>query len=88
MHYYHSRSRRQQGSAAYRIVSGLPREDGPGLGLGEGEVLQIGLVQMPGKSSQICCLWVHVIHVRRELSQEFLLLCLWHSAKTNSWERK
>lgn len=27
-----------EGSAAYRVISSLPREDGPGLGLGEGEV--------------------------------------------------
>lgn len=51
-------------SAAYHVVSGLPREDGPGLGLGEREVFQIGLVQMPGQSPQICCLRVHVLHVR------------------------
>lgn len=40
-------------TAAHHVVSRLPREDGPGLGLGEREVFEIGLVQMPGQSPQI-----------------------------------
>lgn len=77
-----------EGSAAYRVISSLPREDGPGLGLGEGEVFQIGLVQMTGQGPQICCLRVQVLHVRRELGQQFLLLGLRHPAKSDGWERK
>lgn len=56
-------------SAAYRFVASLPREDGSGLGLGEGEVLEIGLVQMSGQSPQVRSLWMHVLQVGREFRQ-------------------
>ncbi len=67
-------------------VAGLPGQYGPGLGFGQGEVLQIGLVQMSGQRSEVRRFGMHVVHVTGELCQQLLLLGLGHSTKTNGWE--
>jgi len=67
----------------YRAVPGLPREDGAGLGLGEGEVLDVGVVEEAGQRAQVGRLRVHVVHVRRELRHQLLLLCLRHAAEAD-----
>lgn len=68
------------------VVAGLPGENGSGLGFGQGEVLEIGLVQEPGQRAQVRRLRVHVVHVTGELGQQLLLLRLRHSAEANGWE--
>ncbi len=69
------------------VVVGLPRQYGPGLGFGQGEVLQIGLVEKSGQRSEVRWFGMHVIHVTGELRQQLLLLGLGHSTKTNGWEK-